>query len=137
MGAESGKMKILLVDDSKVALTMYKDGLSDDLYEKKYAHNGNEALLFYKSWQPDLIVLDIQMPEMTGYTVLKQIREMEKGSGRRTAIVMATAMGDKSDIVDCAKVGIQGYIVKPFKQDELPSRLENYYSAFQKSGVKQ
>ncbi|MBI5638678.1 MAG: response regulator [Nitrospinae bacterium] len=130
-------MKILLVDDSKVALTMYKDGLSDELYEKKYAHNGNEALLFYKSWQPDLIVLDIQMPEMTGYTVLKKIREMEKVSGRRTAIVMATAMGDKSDIVDCAKVGIQGYIVKPFKQDELPGRLENYYNLFQKDGGKQ
>ena len=137
MGAETGKMKILLVDDSKVALTMYKDGLSDDLYDKKFAHNGNEALLFYKSWQPDLIVLDIVMPEVTGYTVLKQIREMEKASGRRTAIVMATAMGDKSDIVDCAKVGIQGYIVKPFKQDELAARLENYYSTFQKRSVVQ
>lgn len=129
-------MKILIVDDSKVALTMYKEGLSDGRYEKKFAHNGNEALLFYKSWQPDLIVLDIVMPEMTGYTVLKQIREMEKASGRRTAIVMATAMGDKSDIVDCAKVGIQGYIVKPFKQDELAARLEDYYAAFQKSAVK-
>lgn len=49
-------------------------------------------------------------------------------SGRRTAIVMVTAMGDKSDIVDCAKVGIQGYIVKPFKQDKLAGELENYYS---------
>ncbi len=136
MGTETCKMKILLVDDSKVAMTMYKEGLSDDLYEKKYAHNGNEALLFYKSWQPDLIVLDIVMPEMTGYTVLKQIREAEKTTGHRTAIVMATAMGDKSDIVDCAKVGIQGYIVKPFKQDELASRLENCYASLKKNGLK-
>lgn len=128
------KIKILIVDDSKVALTMYKEGLSDELYEKKFAHNGNEALLFYKSWDPDLIVLDIVMPEMTGYTVLKKIREMEKESGRRTAIVMATALGDKSDIVDCIKIGIQGYIVKPFKQDELAHKLEDYYNQFHKDG---
>lgn len=132
MGSEKKKIKILLVDDSKVVLTMYKECLADELFEKKFAHNGDEALMFYKAWGPDLIVLDIVMPETTGYTVLKKIREMEKASGRRTAIVMATAMGDKNDIMDCAKLGIQGYIVKPFRQDELADRLKNYYSVSQK-----
>ena len=133
MGEKSGKIKVLFVDDSKVSLSMYKESLNDELYEKKFAHDGNEALSFYNGWQPDLIVLDIVMPEMTGFSVLKAIREMEKKSGRHTAIVMATGMGDRSDIVDCAKVGIQGYIVKPFKIEELTAKLEAYYEAYRKS----
>lgn len=124
-------MKVLLVDDSKLVLDLYALGLSDALYEKKTAMNGREAVEIYESWNPDMIVLDIVMPEVTGYTALKQIRELEKINGRRTAIVMATALSDKSDIVDCARVGIQGYIIKPFKHTEIASRLEGYYFAFQ------
>ncbi len=133
MADESGKMKILLVDDSKLVLDLYALGLSDELYDKKTATNGREALEIYETWKPNLIVLDIVMPEMTGYTALKQIREMEKTNGRQTAIVMATALSDKSDIVDCARVGIQGYIIKPFKHFEIAPRLEAYYSVFKKN----
>lgn len=126
-------MKVLLVDDSKLVLDLYNLGLSDDLYDKKTAVNGREAVEIYESWHPDLVVLDIIMPEITGYTALKQIRDLEKANGRHTAIVMATALSDKSDIVDCARVGIQGYIIKPFKHNEIAARLEGYYSTFQKT----
>ncbi len=133
MANETFKMKILLVDDSKLVLDLYNLGLSDDLYEKKTATNGREALELYESWRPEMIVLDIVMPEVTGFTALKQIREMEKANGRTTAIVMATALSDKSDIVDCARIGIQGYIIKPFKHTEIAARLEAYYATFQKT----
>lgn len=126
-------MKVLLVDDSKLVLDLYNLGLSDDLYDKKTVVNGREAVEIYQSWRPDLIVLDIIMPEVTGFTALKQIRELEKANGRHTAIVMATALSDKSDIVDCARIGIQGYIIKPFKHGEIAARLEGYYSTFQKT----
>ncbi|MBI5637514.1 MAG: response regulator [Nitrospinae bacterium] len=133
MANESAKMKVLLVDDSKSVIELYKLGLSDDLYEKKIAMNGRDALEIYESWNPDMIVLDIVMPEVTGFTALKQIRRLEKTNGRHTAIVMATALSDKGDIVDCARIGIQGYIIKPFKHSEIASRLEGYYAAFQKT----
>lgn len=136
MNSEHKKMKMLLVDDSKLVLDLYKLGLSDDLYDKKTATNGREALDIYESWHPDMIVLDIVMPEVTGFTALKQIRELEKANGRNTAIVMATALSDKSDIVDCARVGIQGYIIKPFKHTDIASRLEGYYATFQKTHPK-
>ncbi|TBR20957.1 MAG: response regulator [Candidatus Nitrosotenuis sp.] len=106
------------------------------MYDKKIATNGREALEIYEAWQPDLIVLDIVMPEVTGYTALRQIREMEKTNGRQTAIVMATALSDKSDIVDCARIGIQGYIIKPFKHTDIATRLENYYAVFKKGQKK-
>lgn len=123
------KLKLLLVDDSKVVIQLYKEGLSSELYDKKFAVNGEEALTIYKAWAPDLILLDIVMPAMSGFVVLKTIRDMEKKSGRNTPIVMATALSDKSDIVDCLRVGIQGYIVKPFKPEELAAKLEGYYAA--------
>lgn len=129
-------MKILLVDDSKLVLDLYNLGLSDDLYDKKTATNGREALDIYESWHPDMIVLDIVMPEVTGFTALKQIRELERSNGRATAIVMATALSDKSDIVDCARIGIQGYIIKPFKHTDIAARLEGYYATFQKAHKK-
>ncbi len=129
----SEKMKILLVDDSKLVLDLYNLGLSDELYEKKIAINGREALEMYENWHPDMIVLDIVMPEVTGFTALKQIRELERTNGRNTAIVMATALSDKSDIVDCARIGIQGYIIKPFKHSDIAARLEGYYAAFKKN----
>lgn len=136
MANEPAKMKMLLVDDSKLVLDLYRLGLSDELYDKKTATNGREALEIYESWQPDLIVLDIVMPEVTGFSALKQIRELEKTNGRHTAIVMATALSDKSDIVDCARLGIQGYIIKPFKHTDIASRLEGYYTTFQKTPKK-
>lgn len=125
------KLKILLVDDSKSVLDLYNLGFKNELYEKKFCTDGKEALLAYEKWKPDLILMDIVMPEMTGYTVLKEIRELEKTNGRKTPIIMATGLADKSDIVDCARVGIQGYILKPFKHAELPQKIEAYYKAFQ------
>lgn len=124
------KLKILLVDDSKVVMQVYKEALSDALYEKRYAMNGEEALTVYKAWQPDIILLDIVLPVMTGYSALKEIRRLEKESGSRTAIIMVTSLGDSSDVKDCARLGIQGYIVKPFRAPDLAQKIEQYYAAY-------
>ncbi len=127
------KLKILLVDDSKVVMQIYKEALSDNLYEKRFAMNGQDALNFYRTWQPDLILLDIVLPVTTGYSALKEIRRIEKDTGTRTAIIMVTSLADKSDINDCARLGIQGYIVKPFQATELAAKIEHYYAAYVKS----
>lgn len=128
--AGGAKLKILLVDDSKVVMQIYKEALSDDLYEKRFAMNGQDALNFYKTWKPDIILLDIVLPVTTGYSALKEIRRIEKDTGVRTAVIMVTSLADKSDISDCARLGIQGYIVKPFQSSDLVKKVEQYYAAY-------
>lgn len=118
------KIKILIAEDDKDTLELYRKGLAEDLFETRFVMNGKEALDVYEEWRPDIIVLDIVMPVMTGYSVLKEIRETKKD--RTTKIVMATSLSTKHDIVDCSKLGIHGYIIKPFQYNEIGSIIINY-----------
>ncbi|MBI5179532.1 MAG: response regulator [Nitrospinae bacterium] len=126
-----GLLKVLIAEDNKSVQALYNLGLSDERYQKKFASNGEEALGLYGSWAPDVIILDIMMPVMTGYNVLKNIREREQESGKSTTVIMSTAMSDKSDIMDCARLGIEGYIIKPFKHKELAAKVESYHAGKQ------
>jgi CheY-like chemotaxis protein len=121
------RLKILVAEDNKSVQALYNLGLNDELYEKKFVADGKQAIDTYESWNPDMVVLDIMMPVMTGFNALKEIRDREKTNGRKTAVIMSTGLSDKSDIMDCAKLGIQGYIIKPFKHRELAEMLEGYY----------
>ncbi len=75
------------------------------------------------------------MPLMTGYQLLKKIRDTEplakksdgKCNQKRTVVIMATALNTKEDIVDCLKLGINGYIVKPIKHKEVNDKILEYY----------
>ncbi len=120
------KLKVLIADDSKVSQIMIDEALSGDLYSKRAAVNGQEALDLYYKWQPDIILLDIMMPLVSGYAALKEIRRHEKSGNakKKTAVIMLTALSDKESIVDCLKLGIQGYMVKPFRKEELCGRIE-------------
>jgi len=118
------KIKILIAEDDKDTLELYQKGLTENLFEVRFAINGKEALDLYQEWRPDIIVLDIVMPVMTGYSVLKEIREKMKD--RISKIVMATSLSTKHDIIDCSKLGIEGYIIKPFQYTEIGSILINY-----------
>ncbi len=120
------KLKVLIADDSKVSQIMIDEALSSELYSKRPAVNGQEALDLYYKWGPDVILLDIMMPLVSGYTALKEIRLHEKNEKKpkKTVVIMLTALSDKESIVDCMKLGIQGYMVKPFHKEELCSRID-------------
>lgn len=125
------KLKILIAEDNKITQVIYKDGLPDDSYEKRFANNGAEAIEMYKSWEPDILVLDLIMPVKSGYAVLKEIRQMEAPAPVKTAaIIIASSMTDKEDILDCAKLGIQGYITKPIDPSKISNKILNYYQKF-------
>ena len=129
------EIKILLVDDDKNIQDLYDKGLGSDIFTKRFAGNGQEALEIYDAWHPDVIVLDIMMPVMAGYLVLREIRG--KRDDKSTAIIMATASTDSQDIRDCITLGIQGYIIKPFKLKEIGDTLLRYIQQDQgKPGVK-
>lgn len=115
------KIKILIAEDDRLIQGLYKIGLADDLFDLKFADDGETALEIYNSWQPDIILLDIRLPLLTGYSLLKEIREEYKD--KITTIIMATALSEKADIVDCIHLGVQGYLIKPFNYKELTIKV--------------
>lgn len=119
------KLKILLVDDDINILTLYDNAFTGDMFEKSIAMNGEEALELYQSWKPDIILLDIMIPKLSGCEVLKEIRHTF--SDDTTTIVMATGYTEKEVIQDCMKWNINGYIVKPFKYKEIAPRILQFH----------
>ena len=120
------KLKLLVAEDDETTLSVYKKkALADTVFETRFAENGREALKEYNSWKPDIILLDIYMPVMTGFSVLKEIRG--KISDTSTAIIMVTSVAEKEDIAQCMHLGIQGYVVKPFDVRGFTGKILEYY----------
>ena len=108
--------KILLVDDAAFMRKMIKDTLSKNGYTDLYeAVDGADAVEKYSEIKPDLVIMDITMPNMDGLEALKAIRSKD-GSAN---IVMCSAMGQEAMVVEAVQAGIKDFIVKPFKEDRL------------------
>jgi len=120
------KLKVLIVEDNKVNRKLLENALKDEVFEKKSAENGHEALRCYREWKPDIILLDILLPLVSGYSVLQEIRIKERDMS--TIIIITSGLTFKQDIIDCAKLGIHGYLVKPINFRELSGKILEYYS---------
>ena len=108
--------KILIVDDAAFMRMMIKDILTKNGYEVvAEAANGVEAVELYKSHQPDLVTMDITMPEMDGIEALKQIKAVNPAA----KVIMCSAMGQQSMVMDAIKAGANDFIVKPFQADRV------------------
>ncbi|MGL4791341.1 MAG: response regulator [Anaerotignaceae bacterium] len=108
--------KILLVDDAAFMRMMVKDTLKKNGYTDLYeAADGAEAVAKYAEIQPDLVIMDITMPNMDGLEALKAIR----ASNPNANIVMCSAMGQEAMVIDAIKSGAKDFIVKPFKPERI------------------
>ncbi|MET3682146.1 two-component system chemotaxis response regulator CheY [Alkalibacillus flavidus] len=108
--------KILVVDDAAFMRMMIKDILEKNGYEVVgEGENGQDAVNKYKELKPDLVTLDITMPEKDGIQALKEIMG-EDGNAR---IVMCSAMGQQSMVIDAIQAGAKDFIVKPFQADRV------------------
>ena len=110
--------KVLIVeDDSNIAelLHLY---LEKEGFETKVAKDGGKGVEYFRSFQPALVLLDIMLPVMDGWTVLKKIREESA-----TPVIMLTAKGETEDKVTGLESGADDYIVKPFEMKELIARI--------------
>lgn len=108
--------KILLVDDAAFMRMMIKDTLTKNGYTQIIeAADGEQACAQYASEQPDLVIMDITMPNKTGIEALRDI----KASNPAAKIVMCSAMGQESMVVEAIKLGALDFIVKPFKADRI------------------
>ncbi|MCI8482866.1 MAG: response regulator transcription factor [Lachnospiraceae bacterium] len=110
--------KILAVDDEQEIRTLLKEYLEMENYLVYTAKNGMEAMEGLKH-QPDLIILDVNMPDMDGYLVCEKIRDYVD-----CPILFLTARGEEQDRVNGFKAGGDDYIVKPFSMDEMLARVE-------------
>ena len=122
------KIKILVVDDEERMQKLLKDFLKMKDYEVLLAGNGEEAIdLFFKEKSIALIILDVMMPKMDGWTVLKTIREHSK-----VPVIMLTARSEENDELKGFDYGADEYISKPFSPKILVARVE---ALLRRSGV--
>jgi DNA-binding response OmpR family regulator len=109
---------ILVVDDSANVRTLVREYLTAEGFRVVTANDGREALFAARDEKPDLILLDIMMPEMTGYDFIRTYRKE-----RATPIILLTAKLDESDKVLGLELGADDYVTKPFGMRELTARV--------------
>jgi CheY-like chemotaxis protein len=121
---EENKSIILVVDDTEQNLSVLGNVLMETGYEVIPASSGKEALESISEMPPDLILLDIMMPEMDGYEVCKILKADEKT--REIPIIFLTAKIETEDIVKAFNMGAVDYVTKPFRKEELLARVKTH-----------
>ena len=112
--------KILIVDDAEFLRVRISKMLSGDGFEVTEAENGARAVEMYKGTRPDVVLMDVTMPEMDGLTALKEIR----GYDPKARVVMLTALGQESVVLEAIKSGARDFIVKPFERDRVMNAIQ-------------
>jgi two-component system KDP operon response regulator KdpE len=111
-------IKILVVDDSKDETWLLRRALKEDDYEVETAHNGLDGLRLAYQFRPDLILLDVMMPDMDGWTMLGRLREFSD-----QPVIMLTAVGGEKSLVQGLDRGADDYVTKPYSLEELKARI--------------
>jgi DNA-binding response OmpR family regulator len=112
--------KVLIVEDEAAMATALEDGFRYEGYEVSVARDGGTALRMLSEIQPDLVILDVMLPKMSGLDVCREVRR----AGNPVPIIMLTARGQEIDKVLGLKLGADDYITKPFGFLELTARVE-------------
>lgn len=115
------KIKILVVDDDKNVINIIRYSIGDQ-FEILEAANGKEALGMVFARSPDILILDIMMPEMDGYRVCEELRKHD--STKNLPIIILSAKTSVDDKVKAMGLGIDDYMIKPFDPRELEARIK-------------
>ena len=119
MPEESEHRKILVVDDEERMVRFIRMNLEHDGFLVGEAFNGKQAVQKLRDMTPDLILLDVMMPDMNGFDVLEIVREISN-----VPVIMLTAKGEEDDRVRGLELGADDYVTKPFSPRELVSRVK-------------
>ncbi|MFZ3046204.1 MAG: response regulator [Desulfatirhabdiaceae bacterium] len=129
MTDETRKYRILIVDDETFVGELLSEYLTGNGYEVSTVENGEDALTAYSQFKPDIVILDIRMPGMSGIEVLKKMRKLDN----KPSIIMASAYGDSETINETMAQGADHYLQKPMTLSKLLEMVENIQNSEMRS----
>lgn len=113
--------RILIADDNPSNAELLDAHLDGSGFETKLVHNGDDALRVARDWKPDLILLDVMMPKLSGFEVCRRLRADDTTKG--VAILMITALDQATDVETAIESGTDDFITKPINKTELLLRV--------------
>ena len=113
------RSKILIVEDDSSLAQVLRDNLFVDGFEVEWASHADQALALYRSFVPDLVLLDVMLPDLSGFELGRVLRH-----GGKTPIIILSARGEKADKLQGLRLGADDYITKPFDMEELVLRIQ-------------
>ena len=116
-------MKVLIVDDEPSIVNLIRMNLKLEGYDTVCAYSGREAVERYTTHHPDIVLLDIMLPDMDGYDVLRAIQELD----RSAAVIFITASDKRTSKILGLELGADDYITKPFDNKELVLRVKTLW----------
>lgn len=117
--------KIMIVDDTAFMRAMIRDMISGSEHEVvAEAKNGSEAVKLYPTAKPDVMTMDITMPDMDGITALRNIRKIDP----HAKVIMCSAMGQHAMVLDAIQAGAKDFVVKPLQQHRLLEAINKVLS---------
>jgi len=118
---------VFVVDDSLITVRKLAQMLEDLGYKVVgFAQTGNDALTKYKELRPDLVTMDITLPDMSGIDVVRRILDQDS----KALIIMITSHGQEKMVVDSIEAGAKGYVMKPVKSEILKETIEKVFATY-------
>ncbi len=117
---------ILIVDDAAFMRMMIRDVLTKNGFEiVGEAENGQKAIEKYKELTPELVIMDITMPEVDGIQAVKEIKKIDAGA----KVIMCSAMGQQAMVIEAIQAGAKDFIVKPFQADRVVEAVKKFWDS--------
>ena len=123
MSSTNAQPRVLVVDDEEHITELVAMGLGYNGFEVERAATGRAALAAVERTRPDLIVLDVMLPDLDGFEVARRLREAE-GAGTRVPVIFLTARDATQDKIQGLRLGSDDYVTKPFSIEELVERVK-------------
>jgi len=114
-------MRVLLIDDEPFYFKLLRGALKEAEYNLEYAKSGSEGLAKISSYEPDMLIVDLKLPEMDGFEIVKRLRQDPKFS--HTPVIVITSADELSEKLKAFELGADDYLVKPFQPEELVARM--------------
>src|SRR5215216_8048875 len=114
-------MRVLLIDDEQFYFKLIRKTLTEAEYQLEYAKSGSEGLSKIPSFEPDMMIVDLKLPEMDGFQILERLRRDPKYS--HVPVIVITAKDELSEKLRAFELGADDYLVKPFQPEELVARM--------------